>query len=91
MLMGCRSAVLAGSAIGFVGISFAFGLSLLAIDYAISGISGGHINPAVSISILAASKLSLKDTTLCITGHCVGTLSEQLYSTRSQQETQHIA
>jgi len=35
VLMGCGSAVLAGSAIGFVGISFAFGLSVLAMVYAV--------------------------------------------------------
>ena len=72
VLMGCGSAVLAGSTIGFVGISFAFGLSLLAMVYAIGGISGCHINPAVSISMLAAGKLSVKDTVAYIVAQCLG-------------------
>jgi aquaporin Z len=72
VLMGCGSAVLAGSSIGFVGISFAFGLSLLAMVYAIGGISGCHINPAVSISMLAAGKLSAKDAVAYIVAQCLG-------------------
>ena len=72
VLMGCGSAVLAGSAIGFVGISFAFGLSLLVMVYAIGGISGCHINPAVSISMLAAGKISAKDAVAYIAVQCVG-------------------
>jgi aquaporin Z len=72
VLMGCGSAVLAGSSIGFVGISFAFGLSVLVMVYAIGGISGCHINPAVSISMLAAGKLSVKDTVIYIVAQCLG-------------------
>jgi len=72
VLMGCGSAVLAGSAIGFVGISFAFGLSLLAMVYAIGSISGCHINPAVSISMLAAGKISVKNAVAYIAAQCVG-------------------
>ena len=72
VLMGCGSAVLAGSAIGFVGVSFAFGLSLLAMVYTIGGVSGCHINPAVSISMLAAGKISAKDAVAYIAVQCVG-------------------
>lgn len=74
VLMGCGSAVLAGSAAGIVGISFAFGLSVLAMVYAIGGISGCHINPAVSISMLAAGKISAKDTVFYIVAQCVGAI-----------------
>ena len=70
--MGCGSAVLAGRYIGFVGISFAFGLSVLAMVYAIGGISGCHINPAISISMLAAGKMKLKDTVAYIVTQCMG-------------------
>jgi aquaporin Z len=69
---GCGSAVLAGDYIGFVGISFAFGLSVLAMAYAIGGISGCHINPAVSLSLFAAGKIKLKDTVLYIVVQCIG-------------------
>jgi aquaporin Z len=74
VLMGCGSAVFASSAIGFVGISFAFGLSVLAMVYAIGGISGCHINPAVSISMLAAGKISVKDTVAYIVAQCAGAI-----------------
>jgi len=72
VLMGCGSAVLAGVYIGFVGISFAFGLSLLAMAYAMGGISGCHINPAVSISMLAAGKMKAKDTVIYVVMQCIG-------------------
>jgi aquaporin Z len=74
VLMGCGSAVLASPYIGFVGISFAFGLSVLAMVYAIGGISGCHINPAVSISMLAAGKISAKDAVIYIAAQCVGAI-----------------
>lgn len=74
VLLGCGSAVLAGRYIGFVGISFAFGLSLLAMAYAIGGISGCHINPAVSIAMLAAGKMKAKDTVIYIVMQSIGAI-----------------
>ena len=71
---GCGSAVLAGSNIGYYGIAFAFGLSLLVMVYAIGSISGCHINPAVSISMLVRRKISPKDTVLYIVFQCVGAI-----------------
>ncbi len=78
VLMGCGSAVLAGknfggiSGNGMVGIALAFGLAVLVMVYAIGGISGCHINPAISISMLAAGKLSVKDTVGYVVAQCVG-------------------
>jgi aquaporin Z len=74
VLMGCGSAVIAGSAIGFSGIAFAFGLSVVAMVYAIGAISGCHINPAISISMLVAGKLGAKDTAFYIVFQCVGAI-----------------
>jgi aquaporin Z len=54
---GCGSAVLAGDRIGFAGIALAFGLSLLAMVYAIGPISGCHINPAVTLGVLLSGKM----------------------------------
>ena len=55
---GVGSAVLAGDKIGWLGISFAFGLSLLAMAYAVGPISGCHINPAVTLGALITGKLN---------------------------------
>jgi aquaporin Z len=78
VLMGCGSAVFLGflglSTAWIIGVSFAFGISLLAMVYAIGGISGCHINPAVSISMLAAGKISAKDTAIYIVAQCVGAI-----------------
>lgn len=74
VLMGCGSAVIAGNAIGFSGISFAFGLSVVAMVYAIGAISGCHINPAISISMLVAGKLSVKDTAFYVVFQCIGAI-----------------
>jgi aquaporin Z len=72
VFMGCGSAVLAGKYIGFVGISFAFGLSVLVMVYAIGGISGCHINPAISISMLASGKMKAKDAAVYVLVQCLG-------------------
>ncbi len=58
VLMGCGSAVLAGGEVGQLGISFAFGLAIVAMAYGIGPISGCHLNPAVSFGAFVAGRLS---------------------------------
>ncbi|CUX41714.1 aquaporin Z [Rhizobium oryzihabitans] len=57
---GCGSAVFAAAfpelGIGFLGVAFAFGLTVLTMAYAVGGISGGHFNPAVSVGLSVAGK-----------------------------------
>jgi aquaporin Z len=62
VFIGSSSVIFAGHAIGFLGIAFAFGLSVLVMVYAIGPISGCHINPAITIAMLVAGKISVKDT-----------------------------
>ena len=74
VLMGCGSAVIAGNYVGYLGISFAFGLSVVAMVYTIGTISGCHINPAISISMFIAKKLSPKDTAFYVASQCAGAI-----------------
>jgi len=83
VLFGCGAAVIAGanstdippSGIGLLGISLAFGISVVVMAYAIGPISGCHINPAISISMLAAGKLSFKDTVGYVISQCIGAIA----------------
>jgi aquaporin Z len=72
VLIGCGSAVIAGDKIGFAGISFAFGLTVLAMCYAIGSISGCHVNPAITIAMLVADKIKGKDAVGYIIAQCIG-------------------
>jgi aquaporin Z len=69
--IGCGSAVVGA---GHVGIAFAFGLTVLAMVYAIGPISGCHINPAVSIAMLVAGKMKGKDCLMYIIAQCLGAI-----------------
>jgi len=83
VLFGCGSAVIASHdvvgpggvsalGIGLLGISIAFGFAVVAMAYAIGGISGCHINPAVTIGVLVAGKMEMKDAVGYIVSQCIG-------------------
>ncbi len=72
VLIGCGSSVIASYYIGNVGVAFSFGLAVLAMIYTIGSVSGCHINPAISISMLVAGKLSVKDTIFYVVFQCIG-------------------
>lgn len=81
---GCGSAVLAAAfaapladtttnlGIGFVGVSFAFGLTVLTMAYAIGHISGCHLNPAVSVGLVAGGRFSSKELVPYIISQVIG-------------------
>ena len=74
VFVGCGSAVIAGQRIGYLGISFAFGLTVLAMVYAIGNISGCHINPAITVAMFVAGKIKSKDAVAYIIAQCVGAI-----------------
>ncbi len=81
VLFGCGAAVVAGtdtlaglSGLGLLGISFAFGLAVVVFAYAIGGISGCHINPAITIAMLVNGKISVMDAIVYIIAQLIGAL-----------------
>src|ERR1700744_97065 len=79
VLMGCGSAVIAGangtSGVGMLGIAFAFGLSVVAMAYAIGHISGCHINPAISIGMVVAGRMKMSEAFVYIVGQILGAIA----------------
>ncbi len=78
VIIGCGSAVISGtiqvgpSGIGLLGISIAFGFAVVAMAYAIGPISGCHINPAVTVGVLVAGRMTSKDAVGYIISQIIG-------------------
>ena len=84
MFGGCGSAIFASQiapadngqlGILLLGVSLAFGLSVLTMAYAVGNISGGHFNPAVSFGLLAGGRFPAKDLVLYILAQCLGAIA----------------
>lgn len=79
VFFGCGAAIISGktaehqvAGIGLLGIAFAFGLSVFVMVYAIGGISGCHINPAITVSMLVAGKITAADAVRYIIAQFLG-------------------
>jgi aquaporin Z len=76
VLGGCGSAVLAAKfpevGIGLVGVSLAFGLTVVTMAYAVGSISGGHFNPAVTVGLLAGGRVKAGDVLPYIVAQVIG-------------------
>ena len=78
VLFGCGAASISGisttgpAGIGLLGISFAFGLAVVVMAYAIGPVSGCHINPAITIAMLVAGKISVSDAITYIIAQFIG-------------------
>jgi len=68
VVFGVGTAVVAGDKVGIVGIAFAFGLGLVCAAYGIGPVSGCHINPAVSLGVFVAGRMTVMD----LIGYWVG-------------------
>src|SRR6202008_436683 len=79
VLGGCGSAVLAAAypelGIGFAGVSLAFGLTVLTMAYAIGHVSGGHLNPAVSVGLWAGGRFPASALIPYIVAQVVGAIA----------------
>ncbi len=74
VLGGCGSAVLAVGGIGTLGVSLAFGLTVLTMAYAIGHISGCHLNPAVSIGLAAGKRFPWREVPAYIVAQVAGAI-----------------
>lgn len=79
VLMGCGAAVFAGAGqpfdpVGTLGVAFAFGLSVVAMAYAIGSISGCHINPAITLGVFLSGRMSGKDAGMYMVFQVIGAI-----------------
>jgi aquaporin Z len=78
VLGGCGSAVLAATfpntGIGFLGVAFAFGLTVVTMAYAVGHISGGHFNPAVTVGMATARRIPAADVIPYIVAQVLGAI-----------------
>ncbi len=81
VFFGCGAAVLAGAGtvglgpVGQLGVSFAFGLAIVAMAYGIGPVSGCHVNPAVSFGAFVAGRMSVRDMALYWAAQFAGALA----------------
>lgn len=81
VLMGCGSAVFAGNAadacgdgVGTLGVALAFGLAVVSMAYTIGGVSGCHINPAITLGVYLSGRMGGKDAAWYVVSQVIGAI-----------------
>lgn len=74
VLFGCGAAVLMGDQIGMQGIALAFGLAIVAAAYGLGALSGAHLNPAVTLGMVMAGRMTASDAVGYVVAQMVGAL-----------------
>lgn len=81
VLMGCGSAIFTGdvagpvsTGVGTLGVAMAFGLSVVAMAYAIGGISGCHINPAITLGVFLSGRMKEKEAGMYMLFQVIGAI-----------------
>ena len=72
VLGGCGTAVLAGGNVHWLGVSLAFGLTVVTMAYAIGHISGCHLNPAVSVGLVAGGRMPPRELPAYVVAQVLG-------------------
>ncbi|MCR5304541.1 MAG: aquaporin, partial [Lachnospiraceae bacterium] len=76
VFMGCGTAMLVGcdaeSGSGYLLTALAFGLAIVTMAYSVGNISGGHVNPAVSLAVFINGGISLQDMACYMVAQCLG-------------------
>lgn len=75
VLFGCGAAVLAGDHVGQLGIALAFGFAIVAMAYGIGPVSGCHVNPAVSLAVFVAGRMSAREMLIYWVAQFLGALA----------------
>ena len=79
VFMGCGTAMTVGcdaeKGSGYLLTAFAFGLAIVAMAYSVGNVSGGHVNPAVSLSMLISGRMSLTDFLAYVVAQCFGAIA----------------
>lgn len=75
VFFGCGSAVLMGAQIGMHGIALAFGLAIVAAAYGLGAISGAHLNPAVTLGVVLARRMTLAEAGPYVLGQVFGAVA----------------
>ena len=79
VFMGCGTAMTVGcdseKGSGYLLTAFAFGLAIVALAYSVGNVSGGHVNPAVSLSMLISGRMGIADFLAYVVAQCFGAIA----------------